>query len=227
MCDRVLILSSNPGRVAAEIKVTLQHPRNRLDPEFRQLVDSIYGRMTQRTEAKQPAHAQGAITGLGFGMMLPRMSTNVLAGLLETLAAPPYNGKADLPAIAATLQLEVDELFPAAEALQVLRFAEVETGDIKLTPAGKRFAEADTDQRKKMFADHLTTYIPLAARIRRVLDERSSHRAPADRFMQELEDYMGDEAAETTLRTVTNWGRYAEMFAYDETSKVFSLENPA
>src|SRR3974390_3214472 len=54
MCDRILVFSSNPGRVAAEIKVDLAHPRNRLDPTFRQLVDNIYARMTKRTEGKAP-----------------------------------------------------------------------------------------------------------------------------------------------------------------------------
>src|SRR6195952_5957165 len=49
MCDRILVLSSNPGKIAAEIKVGLPHPRNRLDPEFRQLVDRIYALMTRRT----------------------------------------------------------------------------------------------------------------------------------------------------------------------------------
>ncbi len=48
MCDRILIFSVNPGRVAAEIKVGFPHPRNRLDPAFRQLVDDIYARMTNR-----------------------------------------------------------------------------------------------------------------------------------------------------------------------------------
>src|SRR3954447_16947972 len=52
MCDRILVFSSNPGRVAAEINVALPHPRNRLDPTFRQLVDSIYARMTQRLEPR-------------------------------------------------------------------------------------------------------------------------------------------------------------------------------
>ena len=52
MCDRILVFSSNPGRIAAELKVDLQHPRNRLDPTFRQLVDSIYARMTQRAEPR-------------------------------------------------------------------------------------------------------------------------------------------------------------------------------
>ena len=56
MCDRILVFSSNPGRVAAEIKVDLPHPRNRLDPTFRQLVDSIYARMTQRAGAEGASH---------------------------------------------------------------------------------------------------------------------------------------------------------------------------
>ena len=225
MCDRILVLASAPGRIAAEIKVTLKHPRSRLDPEFRQLVDKIYALMTKRSDAKEKSR-DGNFPGLGFGMILPRVSTNSLAGLLEALAAPPYAGKADLPDIAGTLQMEVDELFPVAETLQLLRFVEIESGDIRLTPAGRRFAEADVDTRKKMFGQHLFSYVPLAAHIRRVLDERAQHQAPAQRFMQELEDYMSDDAAETTLRTVTNWGRYGELFAYDETSQVFSLENP-
>jgi NitT/TauT family transport system ATP-binding protein len=29
-----------------------------------------------------------------------------------------------------------------------------------------------------------------------------------------------------TLRAVTAWGRYAEVFAYDDDSGTFSLENP-
>jgi NitT/TauT family transport system ATP-binding protein len=224
MCDRIIVLSSNPGRIAAEIKVELAHPRNRLDPEFRRLVDKIYALMTRRTE---PARTHGtAFPGLGLGMALPTVSTNTLAGMIEEVAAPPYDGKADLPALADSLQLEIDELFPVAETLQLLRFAELAEGDIKLTPAGKRFAELGVDQRKKLFGDHLLAYVPLAQRIRRVLDERPSHIAPATRFRQELEDYMSEEYAETTLRSVTTWGRYGEIFAFDESSQAFSLENP-
>jgi NitT/TauT family transport system ATP-binding protein len=48
-----------------------------------------------------------------------------MAGLIETVAAPPYNGKADLPDIARTLQLAIDDLFPVAELLHHLGFAEI------------------------------------------------------------------------------------------------------
>jgi NitT/TauT family transport system ATP-binding protein len=225
MCDRVLVLASNPGRIAAEIRVPLIHPRNRLDPEFRQLVDKIYALMTQRPDPR-PAGREGGVPGMGLGMALPRVSTNSLAGLLEELAAPPYNGRADLPHLADSLQLEIDDLFPLGETLQLLRFAEFEDADIKLTAAGKRFVDMDVDQRKKLFGDHLLAYVPLAARIKRVLDERPSHRAPATRFREEIEDYMSEDYAERTLRAVINLGRYGELFAYDENAQAFSLENP-
>ena len=223
MCDRILVRSSHPGRIASEIRVTLPHPRNRLDPVFRQLVDDIYALMTRRPTSKQK---EGLFPGTGIGMVLPRVSTNSLAGLMEEVAAPPYNGRADLPHLADSLQLEIDELFPIAETLQLLRLAELEEGDIKLTSAGKRFADADVDVRKKLFGDHLLAYVPLAARIKRVLDERPSHYAPASRFREELEDYMSEDYAERTLRAAINWGRYGELFAYDEDAQAFSLEDP-
>jgi NitT/TauT family transport system ATP-binding protein len=46
------------------------------------------------------------------------------------------------------------------------------------------------------------------------------------RFLSELEDYLSDNAAEETLRAVTKWGRYAELFTYDDESEAFSLTAP-
>jgi NitT/TauT family transport system ATP-binding protein len=225
MSDRILVFSSNPGRIQEAITVELPQPRNRLDPKFRRLVDDIYARMTARPSG-QPSR-DGHFPGTGISLVLPRISPNVLSGLMEAVAAEPYNGRADLPALAASLQMEIDELFPAAETLQLLRFAEVAEGDIRLTDAGTAFVNADFDVRKSLFAQHLFAYVPLAAHIKRVLDERASHRAPASRFRDELEDYMSEEEAEQTLRAVISWARYGEAFAYDEDSGVFSLENPA
>jgi NitT/TauT family transport system ATP-binding protein len=154
------------------------------------------------------------------------VSSNLLAGLMEAVAAPPFNGKADLPEIASDLQMEIDELFPVAETLQMLRFAELEGGDLKLTEDGLAFARSEVDERKRIFTRHLLTYVPLAAHIRRVLDERASHSARKSRFVDELEDFMNEEAADQTLRAVVSWGRYAEAFAYDDENAMFSLENP-
>jgi NitT/TauT family transport system ATP-binding protein len=228
MCDRVLIFSASPGRVATEIRIDLPQPRNRTDPAFRKLVDDIYARMTNRTAGeRKDRQGAGGFPGTGVGMALPHVSTNLLSGLLETLAGPSYLGKADLPHIAEALQMETDELFPIAETLQLFRFADLADGDIKLTEAGRRFVELDIDGRKRLFAEHLLSYVPIVALIKRVLDERPVHRAPAARFREELEDFMSPEFAQHTLRAAVSWGRYAELFAYDDQSEQFSLENPS
>jgi NitT/TauT family transport system ATP-binding protein len=213
--------------VLSEIEVTLPQPRNRLDPSFRELVEKIYVEMTARAAGTQAGGRTEFFAGQGIGSVLPHVSSNELSGLLEAVAAAPYNGSADLPKIAAGLQMEIDELFPVAETLQMLRFAELEGGDLKLTEAGLAFCNATQDERKRIFARQLLTYVPLASHIRRVLDERTSHVARKSRFIDELEDFMAEDAAEQTIRAIVGWGRYAEVFAYEDESARFTLENPA
>jgi len=179
--------------------------------------------MTERAGGKT---SPGHFFGTGLAMLLPRVSPNMIAGLMEAVAAPPHEGHAGLPELAGDLHMEVDDLFPVAEVLQLLRFAELGDGDIKLTEPGRQFVGFEPDARKKLFAQHLLNSVPLAGHIRRVLDERGTHRAPGSRFRGELEDHMSESFAAQTMRTVTSWGRFGEIFAYDEVSDVFSLDNP-
>ena len=222
MCDRILVFSSNPGRVASELSVPFPHPRNRLDPEFRQMVDDIYALMTRRAPAERKA---AATPPHPLATPLQRVGINLMAGLMEALAAPPYDGRADLPALAATLHYEVDDLLPLGETLQLFRFAVLEEGDIYLTEKGRAFVQADVDGRRALFTEALRAHVPLANMIRQVLDERWNHRAAAVRFRDELEDHMSPDYAEDTLRTVIGWGRYAELFSYDEEAEQFSLDD--
>lgn len=226
MCDRIFIFGSNPGCILNEIRVELPHPRARLDPAFRDLVERIYVEMTSQAVLVPAGKRVELFPGTGIGTILPRVSSNSLSGLLEAVAASPYNGEADLPVIASSLHMEINNLFPVAETLQMLRFAEISGGDIRLTTEGKQFADFDTDRRKQLFARNLLTYVALAAHIRRVLDERPAHRAPWSRFADELEDYMPPAAALQTLRTIIALGRYAEIFSYDDEKQIFNLDNP-
>jgi NitT/TauT family transport system ATP-binding protein len=229
MCDRILVFSSNPGRVAQELRVPFPHPRNRHDEPFRKFVDDINALMTRRATSVPAPAAPGAAGVPGAPpvetvIALHPVSTNLLAGLIETVAAEPYLGRADLPALAAALQLELDELLPLGETLHLLAFAELEEGDVRLTDAGRLFADSDTDDRKHQFAAALRGRVKMAATIRGVLDERWNHRAAAARFRDELEDHMSPDYAEDTLRAVIGWARFAELFNYDEEADQFFLE---
>ena len=225
MCDRLIILSSNPARITAEIPVTLPRPRDRLEAEFGNIVDDVYSVLTARTIASLGALKQAHE---GLAQPLPRASVNRMSGLIEILAAPPHSGRAELDTLASSLSLEINDLFPIAEGLHILEFAELKDGALKLTAAGNVFARSDTEERKRLFREHLLQFVPLAAHICRVLREREARQAPRMRFEVELEDHLTHQDAENTLRAVTAWGRYAELFAYDDETRTFALiGNPA
>lgn len=228
LADRIIVFNSNPGSIRGELKVTLPHPRNDLDPRFRNQIDRVYTLMTTpQTKAGAPIITnEGQSTPIDLGYRLPEANIAEITGLLETLNAPENNGTMDLPDVADILTLDIDELFPLTELLEILRFAKVSKGDITITEEGKAFVEADILERKKIFLQQLKRYVPLARYIYEQLTRHPRHRALEEHFLSLLEDYLSEKEAARVLRTVIEWGRYAELFAYDYNAGVLSLENP-
>lgn len=225
LADRIIVLGINPAYVRAELSVSLSHPRNEQDPKLRKLVDDIYTLMTTIPVGAGEGPPGAKYRTINIGYKLPRVNVSEMTGFLESLAEAAKE-KVDLPELAEDLHLDVDDLFPITEALEIMRFVNVSKGDIQLTRAGKIFVEADILERKKIFAAHLISYVPLVRHIRRILDDRPGNRASEDRFLRELEDYLNEEEAEAVLEVAIDWGRYAELFAYDYNTGILSLENP-
>lgn len=217
LSDRIVILASNPGRVKAELSVTLKHPRDHAAPAFRRMVEQIYEVMT--TASGEP-HAHE------ISHRLPPARVAHLLGALEAIQRCRQQGRTDLAALAAALQWAANDLLPILEGLQLLDFAQVTEGNIQLTPHGQAFLDADIQRRKAIFGEHLLRRVPLAGHICRIIDERPSQRAPESRFLRELEDALSEDEAERVLQIIIDWGRYAELFAYDRNTGLFSTENP-
>ncbi|MDX2164849.1 MAG: nitrate/sulfonate/bicarbonate ABC transporter ATP-binding protein [Gammaproteobacteria bacterium] len=227
LADRIIVFGSDPGFIRAELNVNLPHPRNEHTDAFRKLVDQIYTLMTTRPQDEKSLIKRAvALKKIGLGYRLPDVDVSELSGLLETLDEEKHMGRMDLPEVADYLTLNVDDLFPITEVLEILGFATVSAGDIELTRAGKEFANADILERKKLFANHLLKSVPLVERIKGVLDERPNHRANKERFINELEDHLSEDEAQRAFLVAVDWGRYAELFAYDSNTGVLSLENP-
>lgn len=222
IADRIIVFNSNPGTIRADFKVTLPFPRSELDPRFHNQVDRVYTLMTTQPQEEKVDGPHP----VDIGYRLPDASVSEITGLLELLNEPEHQGKMDLPDLSDTLALNIDDLFPLTELLEILRFAKVSKGDITITEEGKGFVEADILERKKIFSVHLKKYVPLAAFIHGQLMLHPGHRALEENFISLLEDYLSENEAERVLRTVIEWGRYAELFAYDYNSGVLSLENP-
>lgn len=222
LADRIVIFGSDPGYIRAELEVTTPQPRDPDSQSFRQLVDKIYTLMT--TGPRE--HRKRAIRErqIDIGYRLPDVDPSELAGLIENMTQ--FEDRIDLPELADELMMNIDDLFPLMETLEILGFAKVSEGDIQLSDLGKAFAEADLQVRKELFAESLLEKVPLARDIRLILDERTDHRVQESHFLTKLEDYLSQKESERVLRTVIDWGRYAEIFAFDANSGTLSLENP-
>ncbi|MBN9288953.1 MAG: nitrate ABC transporter ATP-binding protein [Gammaproteobacteria bacterium 39-13] len=227
MADRIIIFASDPGRIRAELTVGSPLPRNPQDPHFRKLVDDIYTLMTTSERKRVRLEDAGSdFQKMGLGYRLPDAEISELTGFVDALASEEKTGPVDLPLLAESLHLEADSLFPLTEALEILNFATVSKGDITLTAEGIAFANATILERKKLFAAQLEKRVPLAKHIRDTLDNRPSHRESEDYFLRELEEHLTEGEAERVLTVMIDWGRYAEIFAYDYDSGILSLENP-
>ncbi len=235
MADRIVVLSRNPARVAADITVRLSRPRMRKGDAFLTLVDRIYRIVTEVADprARPGADRVTPIVSSDAGTEdrpthkritpLPHAPIGMLTGLLELIA--DRGGRDDLFRLGSELLLEVDDLLPVTEAAQVLGFASVREGDIQLTALGKTFAEADTLRRKPMFAQQLQA-IPLFAMISQVLVDKSDHAMRREFFTDLLSGDFGPDEVEAQLTTAIAWGRYGELFAYDPDSEEFYMEEP-
>ena len=222
LADRIMIFGSDPGYIRAELEVKLPQPRNVQAPEFHQLVDKIYTLMT--TTPKGRGHQAVREKRIGIGYRLPDVDPAELSGLIDTMTE--FAERIDLPKLADELMMTIDDLFPLLETLEILGLAKVSEGDIQLTDLGKQFSAADLQAKKRIFAKLLLEKIPLAGHIRKVLDEKRGHRASSERFLSKLEDYLSEKEAERVLDTMIDWGRYAEIFAYDSNTEMLSLEDP-
>lgn len=226
LADRIVVFNSNPGTIRAELRITLPHPRSDVDPRFRNQVDRVYTLMTTQPQEERMKEGVADHTEIDIGYLLPDASVAEITGLLEILNEPERQGKMDLPEVAEILSLNIDDLFPLTEILDVLHFAKVSKGDIAITDEGKCFVDADILERKKIFSVHLLKYVPLARLIYERLVHHPRHRALEEQFLSLLEDYVSEKDAERVLQTVIEYGRYAELFAYDYNAGVLSLENP-
>jgi NitT/TauT family transport system ATP-binding protein len=222
LCDRILILSSRPARITEEIPVALAHPRNRHDPAFVETLDRIYTILTSR--AAESVEQQSKIAG-GRAQVLPPVSIFRIDAMIEMLAAHPHDRGMDLATIVKAHALKDDDVFSTAEVLHILEFGELTEGSIRLTAAGRAYASGVSELRERLFKEHLLRFVPLAAHICQVLSEREGRHAPRVRFESELEDHLTRHDAEQSLRTVIGWGRYAELFDYDDKTRAFVRPN--
>jgi len=220
MADRIVVMDKDPGHIVTEVTVTLRHPRHHKDTAFQALTDKVYAAVAGKTEPE--AEALGTAPGLpGQTAPLPTAHINGMAGLLERINEE--GGRHDLYRLADELVMELDDLLPIVEAAELMGFVLVEQGDINLTPLGQAFADASILARKEMVAGRALR-LPIIRWIYETLQADDNHRVAEEYFVEKLQADFGEYAQEQ-LDTAINWGRYAELFEFDDDTDELYLQS--
>jgi NitT/TauT family transport system ATP-binding protein len=221
VADRIVIMEKEPGRIVAELKVDLRRPRFRKGTAFLETVDRVYATMAGQT---QPEHIElGPAPGEeGRLRLLPEVNINDLEGLLEHLIKLPSH-REDIFRLADDLKLDSDHLLRLTEAAELLAFATIAQGDITLTTLGETFAEARVIARKEIFALRVRR-LPVIQWLIDKLRSADRQRLSWSRIRAELEHAVLAEEVENQMDVAVDWGRYAELLAYDDTKEMLYLE---
>jgi NitT/TauT family transport system ATP-binding protein len=212
LADRILVLGKNPAKIRADFRVPIEHPRERTAAEFVLYVDYIYKLMTQPALKAGPPSA----TGIRPVQMLPHARQGGIAGLLELVNA--HDGKEDLYRLASNLRMEVDSLLPIVEAAALLGFAKSGRGVIEVTPHGDEFVKADRGTRKRLFREAVLAHVPLLQQMHSAAANQSGRPATLDSFRDTLRQQFPEPEVERQIETALNWGRYSDLFTYDDDS---------
>jgi NitT/TauT family transport system ATP-binding protein len=221
MADRIVILSSDPGRVRAEVRVPFPRPRNRDDAQVRALIDEVYTLMTSPAATGLRVPAMVAAREIGY--RLPEADISQMEAVLDLLHESPFFGRADLPHLANEAGLTDDELLPACEAMQLLGLATIERGDITATALGRSYYETEPTERKVLFGKQLLAHVALAAHIRRKLEQSEDGQVGEESVLREMAAFLKPDEAERVLKIAIDWGRYGEVYGYSYNSGMLTL----
>jgi len=221
MADRVAILSGSPGTLRTIVDVPLPRPRDSRSPEFMKLVDHIHDIITS-AELPDVSITAPLPSATQEDLMepLPLVQSADILGLLEFLEA--QGGTADLFQVASHTHVPFERVLTTVKAAEMLDLVDTPKRAVLLTPLGKRFVNANMDDRKDLWRAQL-----LELRLFRVVQEMihlEEGELPKEALIQELATRLPMEDPEQTFETLVAWGRFGELFAYREERGVLTPE---
>jgi NitT/TauT family transport system ATP-binding protein len=218
MADRIIVLSSNPGRVRTIVENTLPRPRDQRSRESESLVDYLHEIITGVEMPDVPA---ASVARAGRLEALPSTTTSEVSGLLEYLDAK--GGVDDIFDLAAATGHEFGHMMAITKAAELLNFVDTPKQDIVLTADGRRFVRAEAEDRKALWREQLLK-LRLFQDVYAMLTQRPDRGVRADLVREMIILSLPRQNYEDMFDTLVRWARFGNLFAYEEDADWLSLQ---
>ncbi|MBI3544831.1 MAG: ATP-binding cassette domain-containing protein [Deltaproteobacteria bacterium] len=217
---RIFVMGTNPGHLRVSIKNDLPYPRDERSSGFKSLVNNIHDVITQAIIPDTPEWVPPALAGTSIET-LPAVPLNELIGLLEFIAA--RGGQGDSFAISKELGKDFGQVLFLAKAAELLDFVDTPKNAIVLTDFGKRFIQGDVNVRKRVLHEALKQ-LKLSQLLEAKLREADHLALSIEIVLEHMREWLPNENAQAVLDTLIQWGRYGELFGYNDDTKEIYLD---
>jgi NitT/TauT family transport system ATP-binding protein len=155
-------------------------------------------------------------------LSLPEIGISQILGLTELLIGK--GGREDIYKLAGELSMELGETLTVIKAAEMLGMVNTPGGDVFVEDFGSKVIDASITERKELICGKLET-LTVFKSIRDFLTSKDDGEAGRDEVLEKLAELIPNDDAESSFSTIVNWGRYAEMFGYNDDSQTFYLDN--
>jgi NitT/TauT family transport system ATP-binding protein len=217
MADRIVVLSSHPGRVRTIVENKLPRPRDTRSRAFEDLVDYLHEIITGTEMPDAPASPAARESRVE---PLPVASTSEITGLLEYLDSK--GGSDEIFEVAAATDREFGHIIAITKAAEMLDFVDTPKQDVVLTSVGRRFVQGDAEARKTLWREQLLK-LRLFQDVHALL-QREEGEVSGDIVREMIILALPREKYEEIFETMVRWARFGNLFAYEDDADRLSLQ---
>lgn len=152
---------------------------------------------------------------------IPEIGISEILGLVELLKSK--GGKEDIYKLAAELNMEFGHVLSVIRAAEILKLVHTPGGDVVLEQLGEKISKAKISIRKSLIKEQIAG-IAIFKKISDFLKEKEDHEASRTDVIDVLAELLPNQNAEHSFNTIVAWGRYSELFGYNDDRETFYLD---
>jgi NitT/TauT family transport system ATP-binding protein len=151
---------------------------------------------------------------------LPEIGISQILGLVELLAGK--GGREDIYKLAGELSMELGETLAVIKAAEMLGLVHTPGGDVVIEDFGNKVVDASITDRKDLIREKLAEF-PLFKTIHDYLSREEGTEVTREEMLEKLAELIPNEDAEASFSSIVSWGRYSELFGYNDDTQTFYL----
>jgi NitT/TauT family transport system ATP-binding protein len=151
---------------------------------------------------------------------LPEIGISQILGLVELLVGK--GGREDIYKLAGELSMELGETLTVIRAAEMLGLVHTPGGDVEVEAFGHKVVDASITDRKDLIRGKLEE-LPLFKTVREYLTSQEETEVTREEMLDKLAELLPNEDAEASFGSVVSWGRYSELFGYNDDTQTFYL----